>query len=213
MKKKLFPLLSILFPGLLLTGSSHAQGFDVQQLLLDIQKLSTLKSILTNMQQSYRELDKDYSAVRDVAQGNFDLHKAFLDGLLAVSPTVRNYQRAADIVDLQTSLLAKYRAAWTFFQRQRGLQPAELTLIARTFAGLLQDSFNDLADLDNVLNPGTIRAGDAERLRQIDAIYESMTRRVAFIDQFNNSTALLAAQRQGAYAEDGTVQNLHGINP
>lgn len=213
MKKKIFPLLSVLFPGLLLTGSSKAQGFDLQQLLLDIQKLSTLRSILTEMQQGYQELGKDYTAVRDVAQGNFSLHKTFLDGLLAVNPAVRDYQHAADIVDLQAALLAKYRAAWTFFQQQRGIQPAELTLIARTFAGLLQDSYNDLADLDKVLTPGTIRASDAERMRQIDAIYDSMTRRVAFIDQFNNSTALLAAQRQGVYAEDQTVQNLHGINP
>ena len=213
MKKKIVPMLSILFPGLLLTGSGRAQGFDIQQLLLDIQKLSTLKSILTDMQQGYQDLDRDYSAVRDVAKGNFNLHKAFLDGLLAVNPAVRNYQRAADIVDLQAALLAKYKAAWTFFQQQRGFQPAELTLIARTFAGLLHDSFNDLADLDKVLTPGTFRAGDAERLRQIDAIYDSMTRRVAFIDQFNNRTALLAAQRQGVYAEDQTVQNLHGINP
>lgn len=213
MKKKILPLISVLFPGLLLTGSSHAQGFDVQQLILDIQKLSTLKSILTNMQQGYQELDRDYSAVRDVAHGNFNLHKAFLDGLLAVSPAVQNYQRAADIVALQAGLLAKYKAAWTFFQQQRGLKPAELTLIAGTFASLLKDSFNDLADLDKVLTPGTIRATDAERLRQIDSIYDSMNRRVAFIEQFNNSTALLAAQRQGVNSENGTVQNLHGINP
>lgn len=213
MKKKIFPLLSVLFPGLLLTGSGQAQGFDIQQLILDIQKLSTLRSILTGMQQGYQELDKDYSAVRDVAQGNFNLHKTFLDGLLAVSPMVQDCQRAADIVTLQAGLLANYRAAWTFFQHQRGLQPAELSLIAGTFAGLLKDSYNDLADLDKVLTPGAIRASDAERLRQIDAIYDSMMRRVAFLDQFNNNTALLAAQRQGIYAEDKTVQNLHGINP
>jgi len=104
MKRKILPILSILFPGLLLTGSSRAQGFDVQQLILDIQKLSTLKSILADMQQGYEELDKDYSAVRDVARGNFNLHKAFLDGLLAVSPVVQNYRRAADIVELQHNL-------------------------------------------------------------------------------------------------------------
>src|SRR6185312_13510589 len=106
---------------------------------------------LTNMQQGYQELDRDYSAVRDVARGNFNLHKAFLDGLLAVSPVVQNYQRAGDIVELQTALLAKYKSAWAFFQQQRGLQPAELTLIAGTFASLLKDSYNDLSDLDKIL--------------------------------------------------------------
>lgn len=213
MKKKLFNALILLFPGLLLTGSSHAQSYDIQQLLLDVQKLSTLRSILNDMKQGYQELDKDYSAVRDVAQGNFNLHKAFLDGLLAVNPTVRTYQHAADIVDLQVSLLAKYRAAWTWFQNQPRLQPEELTLIARTFSGLLQDSLNDLSDLSVILTPGTIRASDAERMRQIDGIYANMTQRMAFLDRFNNSTALLAGQRQGIFAEDQTVRNLHDINP
>ena len=213
MKKKPFSALMLLFPGLLLTSSGHAQSYDIQQLLLDIQKLSTLKTILSDMKQGYQELDKDYSAVRDVAQGNFNLHKAFLDGLLAVSPTVRTYQHAVDIVNLQVSLLAKYRAAWTYFQSQSRLQPEELTLIARTFSGLLQDSLNDLADLSTILTPGTIRASDAERMRQIDVIYANMTQRVDFLDRFNNSTALLAAQRQGVYAEDQTVRNLHDINP
>lgn len=213
MKKKPFSALALLFPGLLLTGSSHAQGFDVQQLLLDIQKLSTLKSILTDMQQGYQKLEKDYSAVRDIAQGNFNLHKAFLDGLLAVSPVVRNYQRAADIVDLQGNLLAKYRAAWAFFQRQPQLTPEELTLISRTFSALLQDSLNDLAGLGMILTDGALRANDAERMRQIDVLYASMSARMAFLDRFNNSTALLAGQRQGLYAEDQTVQHLYGINP
>jgi hypothetical protein len=213
MKKRIIPLLTLLFPGLLLTGSGHAQGFDIQQLLLDVQKLSTLKTMLANMRSGYQTLDNDYSAIRDVAQGSFNMHKAFLDGLLLVSPTVRNYQRAGDIVNLQLSLLSKYQGAWAFFQRQSTFKPEELTLIGQVYNGLLQDSLNDLADLGNVLTDGTLRASDAERLRQIDVIYDSMAGRVAFIDRFNNGTALLAGQRQGVSAEDQTVQNLYGINP
>jgi hypothetical protein len=213
MKKKIFQFLSFVFPGLLFTGSSQAQSFDIQQLILDVQKLATLKGMLTDMKNGYAALDKDYSAIRDVAEGNFNLHKVFLDGLLAVSPTVRNYQRAADIVALQTDLLAKYQRAWSFFQQKGGFQPAELAMIAQVYSGLLRDGLQDLNDLSTILTDGTIRASDAERMQQIDVIYESMSGRVAFIDRFNNSTALLAQQRQGVYDEDQTVQNLHGINP
>ena len=210
---KIFGVLTLLFPGVLLTSSGRTQGFDIQQLLLDVQKLSTLKGILNDMRQGYQELDKDYSAVRDVAQGNFNLHKAFLDGLLAVSPAVRTYQHAIDIVDLQGRLISKYQTAWSFFQKQSRLQPAELTLIGRTFSQLLQDSLDDLADLSRVLTDGTLRASDAERMRQIDGIYNSMVGRVRFLDDFNNRNALLIAQRQGVFAEDQTARNLHDINP
>jgi hypothetical protein len=213
MKKKLFSVMTLLFPGLLLTGSSRAQSFDIQQLILDVQKLATLKSMLSDMKNGYTALDNDYSAVRDVAEGNFNLHKAFLDGLLAVSPAVRNYQRAMDIIELQVKLLAQYKRAWPFFQQKAGFQPSELAMISGVYSGLLQDALQDLNDLNTILTDGTIRASDAERMRQIDVIYESMAGRVAFMDRFNNTTALLAQQRQGVYDEDRTIQNLHGINP
>lgn len=213
MKKKIFKMLTIIFPGLLLTGSGYAQGYDIQQLLLDVQKLATLKSMLADMKQAYQTLDKDYTAVRDVAQGSFNLHKAFLDGLLAVSPAVRSYQRASEIVNLQTSLLTKYRAGWGYFQHLGVFHPEEMVLISQVYGGLLQDSLKDLDDLSDVLTDGTIRASDAERMRQIDVIYERLSARVAFIDEFNNSTVLLAGQREGVYAEGQTVQHLYGINP
>ncbi|HEV2478075.1 MAG TPA: TerB family tellurite resistance protein [Puia sp.] len=213
MKKKIFRFLSFVFPGLLLTGSSKAQGFDIQQLILDVQKLATLKGMLTDMKNGYAALDQDYSAIRDIAKGNFNLHEAFLDGLLLVSPTVRSYQRAADIVSLQTSLVSKYQNAWPFFQQTYSSRPAELAVIGRVYGGLLYDGLQDLNDLSTVLTDGTVRASDAERMQQIDVIYQRMADRVAFIDRFNNSTALLAAQRQGVYDEDHTIQNLHGINP
>jgi hypothetical protein len=213
MKKKTFLLLSLLFPGLLLTSSGRAQGFDIQQLILDVQKLASLKGILSDMKNGYVALEKDYSAIRDVASGSFNLHKAFLDGLLAVSPAVRNYRRAADIIELQASLIANYKRVWPSFKQKGGFQPDELAMIGDIYVGLLQDGLRALDDLSKVLTDGTIRASDAERMRQIDVIYDGMAERSAFMDRFNNSTALLLQQRQGVYDEDRTIQTLHGINP
>ena len=213
MKKKIFRFLSFVFPGLLLTGSSKAQSFDIQQLILDVQKLATLKGMLTDMKNGYAALEKDYSAIRDIAQGNFDLHKTFLDGLLLASPTVRNYQRAADIVNLQTRLLSAYKSAWPYFQLRYSSSPAELAVLERVYGGLLYDGLQDLNDLSTILTDGAVRASDAERMQQIDIMYERMSNRMAFIDRFNNSNALLAAQRQGVYDEDRSIQNFHGINP
>jgi len=213
MRKRNMRILAVIFPGLLLTGSSEAQGFDVQQLLLDVQKLSELKSILSEMKSGYETLDRDYSAIRDVAEGNFNLHKVFLDGLLAVSPVVKNYQRAADILNIQGNLVSKYRSAWNYFQQKPGFRPEEILLIGQVYSGLLWDSIQDLNDLGTVVTDGTIRASDAERMRQIDVIYNNMSARIAFFDRFTNSTALLLEQRTGAFQEARTVQNLHGINP
>src|ERR1700761_7207600 len=86
-------------------GKAQSIAQDLQQLSLDYQKLSGLKSILKQMYTGYEVLSKGYSAVKDVAQGNFNLHEAFIDGLFIVSPAVRVYPRIADIINDQAMLV------------------------------------------------------------------------------------------------------------
>src|SRR5690242_1627765 len=81
----------------LLFISSRAQSAEVEQLLLDIDKLTQFKKILQNMYDGYKVLYSGYTNIKDISQGNFSLHKNFLDALLEVSPAVKNYKRIADI--------------------------------------------------------------------------------------------------------------------
>jgi hypothetical protein len=188
-----------------------AQSFDVQQLLLDIQKLSQLKQILTDLKQGYQILDAGYSAVRDIAKGNFNLHQAFLDGLLAVSPAVKNYQRVADIVDLEASMLGKYQAAWAQFQRSGRLTPGELSLLGQVYGNLFAAAAKGLTDLVNILTDGTMRASDAERMAAIDGIYAGMVEKAGFLDRVNNTTALLAIRRAGEEKDVEVLRGLYGL--
>ena len=45
-------------------------------------------------------------AVKDMTEGNFSLHKTFLDALMQVSPAVKNYKRVGDIINYQILLVA-----------------------------------------------------------------------------------------------------------
>src|SRR5438552_2102449 len=90
---------------------ANAQSYETQQLLLDVQKLAQLKQILKDMKTGYEIVSKGYSSIRDISQGNFNLHQVFLDGLLQVSPVVKNYKRVADIVSYQLRMVKEYKAA------------------------------------------------------------------------------------------------------
>ncbi|MFX9630904.1 hypothetical protein ABTO69_20345, partial [Acinetobacter baumannii] len=57
-----------------------AQSDEVQQLLLNVEKLAQFKKILQNMYDGYKLLHKGYTAVKNISEGNFSLHKTFLDG-------------------------------------------------------------------------------------------------------------------------------------
>ena len=45
------------------------------------------------MYTAYQLIDKGYTDVKNIVEGNFNLHHTFLDALLAVSPAVQDYSR------------------------------------------------------------------------------------------------------------------------
>ena len=88
----------------------------MERLILDIEKLAQLKSVLTNLYKDYEVLETGYTAIKNISEGNFNLHKVFLDGLLAVSPTVRKYERIVDIISDQGKIVSEYKSAYNTFK-------------------------------------------------------------------------------------------------
>ena len=94
---------------------TFSQAQELQQLALDIEKLTQFKQILSDMKKGYAILLGGYNTIKDISQGNFNLHKDFLDGLLAISPAVAKYTKIADIISMQLQLVKGYKSAWSRF--------------------------------------------------------------------------------------------------
>jgi len=180
---------------ILMTFKSYGQDQEIQQLILNIEKLSQFKQILADMKTGYEIVSKGYSAIRDVSQGNFSIHKVFLDGLLAVSPVVRNYKKAADIVIYEIALVKEYKAAYNRFKSSGNFSIKELEYVGKVYNNLFSHSLKDIDDLTMVVTANKLRMNDEERLASIDQIYESMRDKLLFLRSFNNQTSVLAFQR------------------
>lgn len=191
--------------------SSHAQADELEQLALDIQKLSQLKSILSELYRGYTVVSTGYENVKNIAQGNFSLHKVFLDGLLAVSPTVRQYKKAADIINFQLQLVKEYKAANSRFQSSGLFNNNELGYLSNVYSNLFNQSLKNLDALAMVLTDGQLRMSDAERLQSIDRIDADMEEQLTFLRQFNQSTSVLALQRSKELNDAATSKTLYGV--
>ena len=208
MKKLLF--LPLLF--LLVTLPSHracCQAAQLEQLALDIEKLAQFKSILADMKKGYQILTDGYNTVRGLAQGSFNLHQAFLNGLLTVSPTVKNYVRIADIISTQAAIISEYKQALNQFKSSGMLNPSELNYIAGVFSNLFDHSLDNIDVLVTILTDGEVRMSDAERLSSIDAIDADMHSQLSFQRSFLGRAGVLVAQRQQATQESVHLQSLY----
>jgi hypothetical protein len=189
----------------------QAQAFEVEQLALDISKLAQLKSILSDLYKGYEILDHGYTAIKNLSEGNFNLHQAFLDALLAVSPAVRNYKKVADIIEDQGRLVSEYKSAFSRFSADKHFTPDEILYFGQVYANLFNRSVQDIDHLVQVLTAGLMRMSDDERLHAIDGIYRDSKEKLDFLRQFNNQTTLLAVQRSVDDQDMETLKGLYGL--
>lgn len=199
---------------LLVSGAvGQSVSDDVQQLVLDVEKLSQLKQILTEMYQEYTMLYNGYEKIKGLSQGTFSLHKVYLDGLLLVSPAVSNYYKVADIVVKGANLIKDYQAASGYFRGSGLFTSQELEGFSVFYATVVQRAEKDITELTIIITGGTLRMSDGERLSAIDRIDGDVTGQLSLLHGYDNSAALQAVQRAQAAVDIGDVRGLYGIGP
>lgn len=190
---------------------AHSQSSEAQQLLLNWEKLAQFKKILQQMYDGYKILYKGYTAVKDISEGNFNLHKTFLDALLDVSPAVRKYKRVADIINYQVRIVKDYKSAFAQFKEDDQFTPQEIEYLGKVYGNLLSQSLKSLEELFMVITAGELRMSDDERLQTIDRVYETIIDQASFLKEFNNNTAILSLQRKAEQAEIKTSRLIYGL--
>jgi hypothetical protein len=197
--------------GLLLSLGASAQTSDLTQLILDIEKLTQLKGILSDMKTGYQIVDGGYNQVKSIAIGNLSLHTTFLNGLNAVSPGVASYGRVADIILQQANLVAEYKRYQASFRQSGSFNADELGYMANVCTTLLQQSLQNLSKLADILAAGKLRMSDAERLKAIDRIYADSSDQYAFLKNFDRQSVALSLQRSKDINDTNTLKQLYGL--
>lgn len=213
--KKIMMSLLIAAPlALAMPLSSKAQSVAdcIQQLVLDYQKLASLKNILGQMYTGYEVLTKGYTAVKDVAQGNFSLHEAFLDGLYLVSPTVRKYPRVTDIINEQAELVSAYKSASRQFGQDKHFSLDEMAYLISVYDNLISGSLKNLDALSMIITDSQLRMSDAERLAAIDRLYLESHNELSYLRRFNDEAAKIVWQRTRSEADRQSMRSVYGIN-
>jgi hypothetical protein len=208
MKRMIFVFL------LLLSGARlkvSAQEAEIEQLLLNVEKLAQLKQILTDLKKGYEIVSTGYNTIKNISEGNFDLHKTFLDGLMEVSPAIRNYKRVADIINYQILIVKEYKNAYRRFKQDDNFTPGEIKYLGSVYTNLFKQSLKSLDALTTILTDGDLRMSDDERLKAIDDVFISMQDKLLFLRHFNNNTTILALQRAREKKDVSTAQKIYGL--
>ena len=204
--KKLLILLT-----LVIHSACFSQSQEAKQLLLNVEKLAQLKLMLSHMKTGYQILEKGYTSIKNISQGNFNLHRDFLDGLLQVSPAVKQYSKVADIIRVQLKLVKESKAALAEFRGTKQFTITEIEYLGNVYANLLKECLKTLDELAMVVTAGKLRMSDDERLQAIDKIYDEVMEQYTFLNEFNNGTAIFSLQREKEKMDIDLMRKVHGL--
>nr|WP_315200684.1 TerB family tellurite resistance protein [uncultured Flavobacterium sp.] len=209
---KKIKILAVLLMMLLTPVMTSAQYQETQQLLLNIEKLSQFKQILSDMKKGYEILTGGYKAVKDMTQGNFTLHKTFLDALMQVSPAVKKYKRVGDIINYQIQMIKESKTAFKKFSNSRSFSQKEIDYFEKVYGNLVKESLRNLDDLSTVITANKLRMSDDERFKAIDEIYLEMQDKLQFLRNFNASSNILALQRAKEHNDVNALRSIYELN-
>ncbi len=210
MKRILF-VISYCICSMMTALEGKAQSHEARQLLLNAQKLAQFKQILTDMKKGYQVLSSGYQSIKDIAQGNFNLHQTFLDDMMQVSPAVRKYQKISIIVTNQLQLVNEYKMAYSRFRKDQNFSIQELKYLKNVYENLFKKSHQNLDHLSLILTANKLRMTDHERLTAIDKLADEMEDQLQFLRSFNQEQTILALQRAKQRKDNYTLQNIYGL--
>jgi hypothetical protein len=194
---------------LFLSMKAHGQSQELQQLLLDMEKLTQFKSILSDMKKGYQIYQQGYGTISNLSKGNFDLHNGYLTGLMAVSPSVQNYGRVAEIISQQASILSEYKRSFSLFKQSGSFSASELNYMNNVYNQIITQSLTNIEELSDLMTAGKLRMSDDDRLRAIDRIYNSSSDQLQFVRYFNRQGTQLSLERSKELNEVNTLKALN----
>jgi archaellum component FlaC len=191
---------------------SYAQSHEAKQLLLDVEKLASLKNILTDLKKGYEIVSGGYNTIKNISEGNFNLHETFLNSLLEISPAVKKYKRIADIIAAQARIVTEYKTAFRQFRESDQFTAGEIDYISNVYKNLFNQSVKNLDALVSVVTANQLRMSDDERIGAIDDVWKEVQNELMFLRHFNSSTKILAVQRAKEANDVSAINQIYNVN-
>src|ERR1051325_5118903 len=149
--------ISLILALFVFTIKAQAQSDELQQLLLNLEKLTQFKAILSDMKKGYQIYQQGYGTISNISKGNFNLHNIYLTGLMTVNPEVLNNPRVGQIVGQQSDLLKEYQRFKSLFQKSGTFNIKELGYISNVYNQLVKQRHEQIDDLASVTTAGKLR--------------------------------------------------------
>lgn len=172
-----------------------------------LQQIAALEMYTGYLKKGYELVGGGLQTIRDISNGEFSLHSAFISGLKEVSPVVRNDARVAEIIGMQVNI----GRAFASIKSGASLSSFNLLYIKDVRSSLWEQSLKDLEELLMVITAGKIEMGDDQRIQRLDKVHRSMREKLAFAQHFIGEVSLYLGQKEMEKRSIEQLKQSYGI--
>lgn len=174
------------------------------------QQIIALQAYSNSAQKGYAIVRDGLSAIHDIKNGDFNLHKDYFNSLKSVNAAVGNGKKVTAVIDLQLCILQQNSAINTILKAGHILN-SESHYIRSVMNDVLATCAADISNLTNLSTDGIISMKDDERLKRIESIYADMMGRYNFSCHFKEQIQRLSLSRAKESSDIQTLQSLYNI--
>lgn len=213
MKKKLLLATAGLFAFLSLTAQTADEWLNqnsTQKKYL-LQQIAALKVYLGYSKKGYSIVTSGVNTIRNIKNGDLNLHRDFFNKLKNVNPAIRRYAKVADIIAYQVKIIRQTKGTLQQIRETKQFTENELDYCKQVFDNLLDECMKTVEELILVTTSGKLEMKDDERLKRIDRLYADVQDKYSFACAFSEDMALLTVQRLGEQMEINRSKLINGI--
>jgi len=171
-----------------------------------IEQLVALKLYAGYLKKGYDIASSGLGMIKDLKNGEFNLHHTFISSLKTVSPAIRKSGKVAEIIACQVAIGSAFNGAGN----NEYLSAADQLYIKEVKDKVMEECLNDIEELLLVITSGKLEMKDDERIKRLDRIYINMKDKSTFTQSFMTDVSLLIQQKENQQKSNNHLKKLYG---
>jgi hypothetical protein len=166
-----------------------------------VEQIIANKVLIGHVQNGIKIVSGGLHAIRDIKDGDFNLHLGYFDSFKNVNPKIKTSVKVAEIVSLQLRMVKILKESLISAKLSGQLTVQEIGYCSNVIDAFLKGCLQAVDELMLVISSAELAMTDDERLQRISRIYLLMLDRFEFACSFGNELKLLSTQRSSEQIE------------
>ncbi len=180
---------------------------------LAVQRLQNVTIKLQNAQKSLENLlsKLKLDEIYEWSQKQKELFAGYYEELQKVKSVITYYKRVRSVLDQQVSLVAEYKRAVSIISGAKCFTPDEVIHIMDVYTGILEQSVQNVSQINTIIKSFSLQMTDAARLELIHKTDKAILKNMSDLRTFTNRNVVLGIQRTKDEMEINTIKSLYNI--